>query len=134
MVDTSGNPVPLKKGTEVLINGETVIYDGSSEMELPQLVVTYKWKPNTWSDGTPGSIEDFRLAFKINCDRTSGATEFNTCDSFGTEADLLGNIEFSKSELAYTISYWPGVQDPTYFVAPLHHQSSGRHIPQSSGT
>lgn len=119
VVDKSGNPVTLEQGTEVLINGETVVYDGSSELELPQLVVTYKWKPYTWSDGTPGSIEDFRLAFKINCDRTSGATEFNTCDSFGTEADLLGNIEFSDSELSYTIHYWPGVQDPTYFVAPF---------------
>ncbi len=117
--DKSGNPVPLETGTEVLINGETVVYDGSSELEMPQLVVTYKWKPYTWSDGTAGSIEDFRLGFKINCDRTSGATEFNTCDQFGSEEDLLSNIAFSDSELAYTVSYWPGVQDPTYFVAPF---------------
>ncbi|MFN8446701.1 MAG: ABC transporter substrate-binding protein [Caldilineaceae bacterium] len=115
----AGAPVKLEKGTELLIDGETVVYDGSSELEMPQLVVTYQWNPYTWSDGTPGSIDDFKLAFRINCDRTSGATEFNTCDEFGTETDALSNISFSDSELAYTITYWPGVQDPTYFAAPF---------------
>ena len=115
----AGIPEVLQKGTELLIKGETVVYDGASELEMPQLVVTYQWNPYTWSDGTPGSVEDFKLAFRINCDRGSGATEFNTCDSFGTEADPLSNIAFSESELAYTITYWPGVQDPTYAVAPF---------------
>ena len=81
--------------------------------------MTYKFKPYTWSDGTPGSIADFRLGFQIKCDRQSGATTFNGCDSYGTEADTLTNITFSDSALEYTIKYWPGVQDPTYFVAPF---------------
>ncbi len=114
-----GNPVELAEGVEVLVDGETVVYDGSSELQLPQLVVTYQWNPYTWSDGTPGSIEDFRLAFQINCDRQSGATTFNACNSWGTEEDTIGNIAFSEDALEYTITYWPGVQDPTYFVAPF---------------
>lgn len=114
-----GNPVELAAGVEVLVDGETVVYDGSSELQLPQLVVTYQWNPYTWSDGTPGSIEDFRLAFQINCDRQSGATTFNGCNSWGTEADTIGNVSFSEDALEYTITFWPGVQDPTYFVAPF---------------
>lgn len=117
--DKSGQPVALEKDVELLIDGETVVYDGSSELEMPQLNVTYKFKPYTWSDGTAGSIEDFKLAMKINCDRTSGATTFTTCDTFGTEADTMGNVTFSDSALEYTIKYWPGVQDPTYFLAPF---------------
>ena len=114
-----GNPVELAEGVEVLVDGEVVAYDGTSELQLPQLTVTYKWKPYTWSDGTPGSVDDFRLGFQINCDRQSGATTFNTCDTFGTEADTLSNITFSDSALEYTIKYWPGVQDPTYMIAPF---------------
>jgi ABC-type transport system substrate-binding protein len=114
-----GNPVELAEGVEVLVDGEVVVYDGTSELQLPQLVVTYQWNPYTWSDGTPGSIADFELAFEINCDRQSGATTFNTCELFGTEEDTLSNISFSEDALEYTITYWPGVQDPGYFVAPF---------------
>lgn len=112
-----GSPATLEKGVKVLINGEEVEYSGEGELEMPQLTVTFKFKPYTWSDGTPGSIEDFKLAYQINCDRTSGATEFNTCDAFGTEADPLGNITWSDSDLSYTVRYWPGVQSPTYYLA-----------------
>ncbi|MFN8441000.1 MAG: ABC transporter substrate-binding protein [Caldilineaceae bacterium] len=115
--DVNGKPVVLEKGTKVLISGEEVEYSGDGELEMPQLTVTFKFKPYTWSDGTPGSIEDFKLGYKINCDRTSGATEFNTCDAFGTEEDTLGNITWSDSDLSYTVKYWPGVQSPTYFLS-----------------
>lgn len=116
---SDGNPVELAEGVEVLVDGEPVTYDGTGELQLPQLTVTYQWNPYTWSDGTPGSIDDFRLAFQINCDRQSGATTFNNCDSWGTEADSMSNITFSEDALEYTIKFWPGVQDPTYFVAPF---------------
>jgi len=116
--DVNGSPVALEAGTEVLVDGATVAWDGTSELQLPQLTVTYKWKPYTWSDGTPGSIEDFRLAFQINCDRQSGATLFTACEQFGTEEDVLSNVTFSDTDLSYTIKFWPGVQDPTYSTAP----------------
>jgi ABC-type transport system substrate-binding protein len=118
--NVDGEPVVLEAGTTVLLEGEAMEYDGSSPLQLPQLTVTYELNPYTWSDGTPGSIEDVKLAYQINCDRTSGATSFNTCDSFGTEADTLGNITWADDgSLSWTIKYWPGVQDPTYFLMPF---------------
>ncbi len=115
--NADGEPEPLAEGTRILVNGEIVEYDGTSPLQLPQLVVTYRFKPYTWSDGTPGSTADLELAFRINCDRTSGATTFNGCNTFGTEEDPLANVTFSDG-LEYTITYWPGVQTPTYYIAP----------------
>ncbi len=118
--NVDGDPVVLEEGTVVIVDGEATAYDGSSPLQLPQLTVTYELNPYTWSDGTPGSIEDVRLAYSINCDRTSGATTFNTCNAFGTEADTLGNITWAEDgSLSWTIKYWPGVQDPTYHVMPF---------------
>jgi ABC-type transport system substrate-binding protein len=108
----------LAQGTRVLVNGEVVEYDGSSALQLPQLTVTYRLKPYTWSDGTPGSIDDIRLAYQINCDRESGATTFNTCDSFGTAEDPLSNVTFGEG-LEWTIQYLPGSLSPTYYVMPF---------------
>ncbi len=116
--NVDGEPVVLEAGTSVIVDGETIEYDGTSPLQLPQLTVTYSLNDYTWSDGTPGSIEDVKLAYQINCDRASGATEFNTCNSFGTEEDTTGNIAFGEG-LEWTITYWPGVQDPTYYLAPF---------------
>ena len=124
-----GEPVTLEKGTVVMVNGEEVEYSGEGELELPQLTATYKFKPYTWSDGTAGSIADFALGLQIDCARDSGATEFNTCDTYGTEADTAVNVTFSESDLSYTVKYWPGVQTPTYMLAPIglypSHQVTG---------
>ena len=35
--------------------------DGSSPLTMNQLTVTYKLNPYTWSDGTPGSVDDMKL-------------------------------------------------------------------------
>jgi ABC-type transport system substrate-binding protein len=106
-----GDPEELAAGTELLIDGEVVVYEGEGEVELPQLVVTYRLNPYTWSDGTPGSIADVELAFDINCDEQSGATTFNACRA-------IQDVEYSEN-LEYTITYLPGVQDPTYYLAPF---------------
>ncbi|MEZ4677744.1 MAG: ABC transporter substrate-binding protein [Caldilineaceae bacterium] len=110
--NVDGEPEALAEGTEVIVDGETVAWDGSSELSLPQLKVTYKFKDYTWSDGTPGSVADFELAFKINCDTESGATSFITCES-------IQDIEYGTDALEYTVTFLPGVQDPTYFLAPF---------------
>lgn len=103
----------LAEGTRIVVDGATVEYDGSSPVELPQLTVTYNLNPYTWSDGTPGSIADVELAYKINCDPNSGATTFTTCHS-------IQDIEYSTSgDLSWTITYLPGAQDPTYYVMPF---------------
>jgi len=111
--DAAGQPVTLTVGTEVIVDGEKIAWDGSSELQLPQLKVTYKWLPHTWSDGVPASVADFELAFKINCDPASGATSFTTCEA-------IQNIEYGTGDnIEYTVTYLPGVQDPGYMVAPF---------------
>jgi ABC-type transport system substrate-binding protein len=110
--NADGEPEALAKGTRLVVNGETIEYDGSSALQLPQLVVTHELNPYTWSDGTPGSVDDIKLAYKINCDPNSGATEFNTCRS-------IESVDYSDSELKWTITYLPGSQSPTYYVMPF---------------
>lgn len=110
--NADGEPEELQEGTRLVIDGATVEYDGSSALELPQLTVTYSLNPYTWSDGTPGSVEDIKLAYSINCDRESGATTFNTCDTFQ-------DVAYSDSDLEWTITYLPGAQSPTYYLMPF---------------
>ena len=108
----------------IIVDGEEMAYDGASEIELPQLTVTYALNPYTWSDGTPGTIEDVKLAYRINCDRDSGATEFNVCNAFSNEEQAMAgeypNVTWADDgSLEWTIKFWPGVQDPTYFLIPF---------------
>jgi len=111
--NADGEPEELAAGTRLVLDGATAEYDGSSALQLPQLVVNYELKPYTWSDGTPGSIEDVKLAYAINCDPDSGATSFNVCNSFE-------NVEYADDgSIAWTITYWPGVQDPSYDIMPF---------------
>jgi ABC-type transport system substrate-binding protein len=123
-----GEPVELAEGTRYIHNGVTVEYDGSSPLELPQQTVTYALNPYIWSDGTPGSIDDMKLAHQINCDPNSGAISFVICES-------IQSIEYADNgDIEWTITYLPGVQDPLYFLAPFtpypSHQvlSDGRNL------
>jgi hypothetical protein len=43
--NVDGEPEVLAAGTKIIVAGETIEYDGSSVISLPQLVVTYKIKP-----------------------------------------------------------------------------------------
>ena len=105
-----GEPVKLAKDVKVVVGGKVVPYDGTSALKLPQLKVTYKLKPYTWSDGTPGSIEDVKLADQISCDRKSGAVSFISCDQIA-KTDYTDHLE-------WTVTYLPGAQPPTYFLPP----------------
>jgi ABC-type transport system substrate-binding protein len=112
--NADGESEELAAGTRIMQGCTLSEYDGSSALELPQLTVTYRLKPYTWSDGTPGSIEDVKLAYQLNCDPESGAVSFNTCETFA-------NVEFNDSpdQIEWTITYLPGVQDPYYYVMPF---------------
>jgi ABC-type transport system substrate-binding protein len=122
-----GEPVELAEGV-ALFNaaGEEVTYDGTSPLTMKQLVVTYQFNDYTWSDGTPGSIGDFELSKTIDCDPESGAVLFTTCES-------IADVQWGEG-LEYTVTYWPGVQTPTYFLPPYtaypSHQvlSDGRNL------
>lgn len=104
--NADGEPVELAQGVNLLVDGAAVEYDGTSTMQLPQLTVTYKLNDYVWQDGTPGSIEDVKLAYQINCDKESGATEFITCES-------ISNVEWGEG-LEWTVTYLPGAQPPLY--------------------
>jgi len=112
----AGKAEPLAAGVTVIdAEGNSVEYDGSSPLQMNQLTVTYKLKPYTWSDGTPGSVEDMKLGIKINCDRESGATTYNWCDRVG---DLEQDITYGTDTLEMTVKTLPGSQDPTYYIYP----------------
>lgn len=120
--DATGAPVKLAKGVRLFdADGHLVEYDGASAVNMKQLVVRYGLRPYTWSDGTPGSIEDVKLAYRINCDRQSGAIDFSTCDS-------IANIEYGEG-LEWTIAFWPGVQNPAYHIMPFSHHSDAAMYP-----
>jgi ABC-type transport system substrate-binding protein len=122
-----GEPVELAEGVVVFnAAGEEVTYDGTSPLTMKQLVATYTFNEYTWSDGTPGSIADFQLSQKVDCDPDSGNTSFITCES-------VADVQWGEG-LEYTVTYWPGVQTPTYFLPPYSaypsHQvlSDGRNL------
>lgn len=106
-----GDAAKLEKGTKLIINGETVEYDGTSALKLSQLKVKYQYNPSTWSDGTPVSIDDFKLGYKIDCDPESGATSFTICHS-------IASVDWG-TDLEYTVTYVPGSQYPLYFLGPI---------------
>lgn len=115
--DATGAPVELAAGVKVFDSeGNEVEYSGEGTVSMNQLTVTYKLNPFTWSDGTPGSIEDMKLGVTIDCDRDSGATTYETCDRIG---DLANDITYSDSELAMTIKWLPGSQSPIYHLYPF---------------
>jgi len=120
-----GDAAKLEKGTKIVINGETKEYDGSSPLKLPQLTVKYAFSDTTWSDGTPVSQDDFKLGYKINCDPDSGATTFITCHS-------IGKVEWGQG-LDFTVTYVPGNQKPTYYLAPSVISSYPSHQKLSDG-
>jgi hypothetical protein len=107
------NRLPWKKGVTVFDStGAEVTWDGTSPLTLKQLVVTYPFQSYTWSDGTPGSIADFELSRKIDCDPTGGATGYITCES-------IQDVVFSTDALEYTVTYLPGVQSPHLLPAAV---------------
>ncbi len=91
-------------------NGNLTEYKGGI-VSSNQLTVKYEFVDGlTWSDGVPVTKADFELYHKIACDEDSGATSFITCDSIQT-------IEFTDN--GYTISWVPGLQDSSYYIAPF---------------
>jgi len=124
-----GAPAKLEAGTKVTdSDGNAVEWDGTSPLKMNQLTVTYKLKPYTWSDGTPGSVADMELAARIECDRNSGATSYAGCDTIGMGEEgidnVLNNITFGEG-LEMTVKYLPGAQSPTYYLYPFGNTGKG---------
>ena len=109
--DADGNLLTLTAGLKIKTSdGQEVEYSGGAA-KMNQLVVTYKWDPTlTWSDGEPVVQADFELAYKNDCDPTSGAVDYSTCQS-------IQSVEFNGSD--YTVTYKPGYSNSLYFLAPI---------------
>ena len=108
VVDANGDVVDLAAGVSLRdAAGETVEYTGGP-VTMKQLVSTFELIDGlTWEDGTPLSQADLELGYKIDCDPESGATSLILCER-------TQGIEFNGT--SWTITWLPGVQDPTYFV------------------
>jgi peptide/nickel transport system substrate-binding protein len=122
IVDADGNLVLLKQGTRVRPAGcrgdDCVLtYDGSTALEMDQMVVTFRMRPDvTWADGTPVTADDSVYAFELASD--PGAI---------TNTFLLDRTQTYEAADAQTIQWWskPGFIDPAYFTnfwppAPEH--------------
>ena len=118
--DSGGNPIELAAGVMIMDSeGNEVEYkDGTVKMK--QMTVTYNFRDDMkWQDGTPVGQADFELNYKVVCDRESGATTFTTCDQ-------VKDMTFSGT--SYTVVWLPGVQSPTYMLAPFGYAPSAQPI------
>lgn len=112
--DTAGDTVELAAGVSVFdADGNVVEYTGEGTVPMKQLVVTYKLKDYTWSDGVAGSVGDMELGFNFDCDANSGATTFITCNAIKDKA-------FAADALEVAVTWVPGYQDPTYMLYPFN--------------
>lgn len=127
VIDTTGEVVELAAGMKVLdATGTEVEYTGT-DITMKQMVITYKWRNDlTWSDGTKLSIEDFKLGYKVACDRENGATTFYTCDR------TLDVAFADDGTNTYTVTFVPGYQDPLYFLAAYGYAPAHR-VVESEG-
>lgn len=118
VVDAEGNLVQLEAGTQVRPSGCrrddcVVTFDGTGSLEMDQMVVTFRMRPNlTWSDGTPLTADDSVFAFEI----LQNADEY-----------LIERTQAYEAADAQTLQWWgiPGFIDPTYSTnfwspAPKH--------------
>ncbi len=122
-IDATGNVVTLEKGMKVLDNTGAEVELTDAGVTMKQLTVTYKWRNDlVWSDGTPLTIEDFKLGFQIGNDRENGATSFYYYDR-------VVDIQFAEDGTnTYTVKWVPGHQDPFYYTAPFGYLPAHRVI------
>jgi ABC-type transport system substrate-binding protein len=79
--------------------------------KVQQIVTTFAFKADKWSDGQPIVKADWELGYKVNCDRTSGAVTYDTCDR-------IAGVEFIDDN-SFKVSYVPGYQYPFYYLSPI---------------
>ncbi len=122
VVDADGNLVALKQGVRVHpaeCRGDdcVITYDGTTALEMDQMVVTFRLRPDlTWADGTPLTTDDSIYAFELASDPSSVSNTY-----------LIERTQTYEAADAQTVQWWgkPGFIDPTYFTnfwapAPKH--------------
>ena len=122
VVDADGNLVVLDNGIRVRPAGCrgddcAITYDGSSPLEMDQMVVNFSLRPDlTWADGTPVTADDSVYAFTLASDPNAVVKSF-----------LAERTQIYEAADPQTIQWWgkPGFIDPAYFTniwppAPKH--------------
>ncbi|HLF73625.1 MAG TPA: ABC transporter substrate-binding protein [Anaerolineales bacterium] len=119
VVDASGNLVLLSTGVKVHPSGCrsedcAITYDGSSTLEMDQLVVTFTMLEGLmWSDGEPLTTADSIYSFTVASDIETPGSKF-----------LIDRTQTYEAADDQTVQWWgkPGFIDPDYqtnFWMPL---------------
>jgi ABC-type transport system substrate-binding protein len=114
LLDAEGKELRLKVKNA---NGEEV--DLVAGVKVPQLSVTFRFKPRKWSDGEDLKNADFALGYKVACDRESGNKSYFMCDR-------TAKHEVLADGLGYTWTGVPGYTPPTYYLPPFGYYPSHR--------
>ncbi len=113
VVDVSGNIVSLATGAKVRPSGCrgddcVVTYDGSSSIQMDQMVVTFTMVEGLlWSDGTPVTADDSIYSYQLASNNATPVSKFLT--------DRTQTYEAADER---TIQWWgmPGYIDPDYYT------------------
>jgi peptide/nickel transport system substrate-binding protein len=113
IVESSGNVVLLSTGTKVRPSGCrsdacAVSYDGSSTLQMDQLVVTFTMLEGLmWSDGAPLTASDSIYSFNLAKSEATPGSKFLV--------DRTATYEAADDQ---TIQWWgiPGFIDPDYYT------------------
>ena len=113
VVDTTGNVVLLSAGTRVRPSGCrsddcAVAYDGSSTIQMDQLVVTFTMLEGlTWSDGEPLTASDSVYSFGLASNDVTPGSKF-----------VIDRTQTYEAADEQTIQWWgkPGFIDPDYYT------------------
>jgi peptide/nickel transport system substrate-binding protein len=113
VVNADGDLVLLAAGTEVRPSGCrgddcVVTYDGSSALQMDQLVVTFTLLEGLmWSDGEPLTAQDSVYSFQVASDESTPVSKF-----------LIDRTQTYEAADEQTLQWWgkPGFIDPDYFT------------------
>lgn len=113
VVDAAGNVVSLEKGMTLRPSGCRaeeceVVYDGVSEIEMDQMVVTFTMLTGLqWSDGEPLTTDDSIFSFELAADEDTLVSKF-----------LIDRTQVYEAADDQTVQWWgmPGFIDPDYFT------------------
>lgn len=111
VVDSNGSLVALAKGTSIRPSGCrsddcAIKYDGSSSIQMDQLVVTFSMLEGlTWSDGEPVTADDSVFSYQL------------ASDASGSKY-VLDRTAIYEAADDHTLQWWgkPGFIDPNYFM------------------
>ncbi|MCI0611102.1 MAG: ABC transporter substrate-binding protein [Anaerolineae bacterium] len=113
VIDSSGNLVTLDTGVKIRPSGCRaddclITYDGSSAIEMEQLVVTFTLLEGLlWSDGEPLTADDSIYSFELASNDDTPVSKF-----------VIDRTQTYEAADDLTIQWWgkPGFIDPDYFT------------------